>query len=431
GAGAKNDPDAVAHDYMARVYNTQLLRAKYPHRGDKFGNEYSVMQFKRTGIDMLNGVVTETSVPVLDENGKQVLDKDGKPARRQKTPMEVFSELSEFQTVAVARTRDLQRQLEAITDKNSQAYKDKKQEVQDHIDLSNQKYVNLAQQVTFGQRTLSNYYEDHLKNSVDLYKQLVSGEEIEFEKFTSYDVFGGVRFKGQEFQKAVQDQWIHKIRYMIDTYPSLNFNQTVRVMDQTETNHRHWRKGKDGKTHPGEPAFHEVKLGEAMFGHEMLNRPLFWKRDKLGRAIPIKDQNGKRIKGSYEIDYQKVQDHKQDVWKQWFLMKIAGDLYSHRALHANEPRLNFTYYQKVLESIGRIPKDILQNEFDFKKSHTSEYFFNESDMAWLKNKARVETFDLYYKAILKDLFIDDKPEEGIGLVLALSLAMKAIVANKI
>jgi len=204
-------------------------------------------------------------------------------------------------------------------------------------------------------------------------------------------------------------------------------------MDQAKTNDLHWRKKdpKTGKARKGEPVYHEVKLGEAMFGHEMLNRAEFWKRDKHGKPINLKDNRGRKMKGKYEIDYQKVQDDKQLVWKQWFMMKIATDLYDHRAFHANEPRFNFTYYQQVIESLERIPGDILQDEHSMKDTVVNKHFFSKSDMKWLRNTARVENFDLYWKAFFKDVFLNDKPEEGIGLLLALSLAMKAIVEQKV
>jgi len=435
GAGAKNDPDGIGHDWMTRVYQTQLMRQKYPHRGDKFGNEFTMMQFKRTGIDALNAIVTEAPTEERDEQGRVIykIDKDSgekKPINRQKTIMEVMVELSDFKTTAVKKLRVLEKELEDLTlndSNNTVAIQAKKKEIEDHNKSSDQNYQNLAQQMSFGQRTLSNYWEDHLHYGMDLYRQLVSAEEIPFEKFTEYTPFGGVRFKQAEFSAEIQDKWIHKIRYMIDTYPSLNFNQTVRVLDQTETSSRHW--GPDHRSL--EPAYHEVKLGEAMFGHEMLNRAEFWKRDDHGNPVNMRDKKGRKIKGMYEIDYQRVQDEKQLVWKQWFMMKVAGDLYAHRALHANEPRFNLTYYQNVVESIGRIPGNILQNEYSIKDTHVNKYFFNKADIAWLKKTATVENFDLYWRAMLKDVFMDDKPEEGIGLILALSLAMKAIIEQKV
>ncbi len=425
GAGAKNDADAVGHDWMQRVYNTQLMRQKYPHRGDKFGNEHNIMQFKRTGVDALNAIVTEAYTEELDDEGKPIKGKDGKLKTRNKTIMEVMRELSAFKTASANRLKELEMELIGL-DPASAEYREKKQNIKKISAEDNQIYQDKAQDMSFGQRTLSNYWEDHLKFGIDLYKQLVESKEIAFEKFTDYNVFGGVRFKQAEFQQEIQDTWIHKIRYMIDTYPSLNFNQTVRVMDQTETTKRHY-----GEHRLQEPAYHEVKLGEAMFGHEMLNRAEFWKRDKHDKPINLIDSKGRKIKGKYEIDYQKVQDNKQQVWKQWFMMKVATDLFAHRALHANEPRFNFTYYQNAVEAIGRIPGDIMQDEFNMKQTDVTKYFFNKSDIAWLRKTGRVQNFDLYWKAMVKDVLLDDKPEEGIGIFSALALAMKAIVRDKV
>ena len=432
GAVAKNDPDGIGHDWMARVYNTQLMREKYPFRGDMFGNDLTFMQFKKVGVDPFNAIVTEAPVYKTDENGRVLLDKDGLPIQlRKKTIMEVLQELSDMKTTSAMWTRELEAEYAQLNPDSQQA-KVLKKKIEDHKKESDKAYQNKAQQVTFGQRVLSNYWEDHLSMGMELYKQIVEAKEIPFEKFTEYTPFGGVRFKGAEFQEAVQKEWIHKIRYMIDTYPSLNFNMKVRVMDQTATSRRHWKGDMpDDKPRTGEPIYHEVTLGEAMFGHEMLNIPEFWKLDKHGKPINLRDSRGRKMKGKYEIDYEKVQKNKQQVWKQWFMMKVGADLYTHRALHANEPRFNISYYQNVVETLGRMSKVIEQNEYSMKDSHTTENFFNKQDMAWLKKLATVESFDLYWRAILKDVFMDDDPEKGIGLLLALSLAMKGIISDKV
>jgi hypothetical protein len=424
GALAKNDPDAVGHDWMARVYNTQLMRQKYPHRGDKFGNEFNMMQFKRTGMDVLNGIVTEAP--------HHYIDSEGNKKYRNKTPMEVMIELSEFRTIFTKKLREYEYELQAIDPSNAEERARKQKQIDDFKTESNKRYQNMSQQMSFNQRTLSNYWEDHLSFGIDLYKELVSSEEIPFEKFTDYTPFGGVRFKTEEFQKEIQDKWIHKIRYMIETYPSINLNQKIRILDQTATNDRHWHED-DGHGHHRnmQPVYHEVTMGEAMFGHEMLNRPQFWKMDDRGKPIHLRDRNGKKIKGKYVIDWEKVQDQKQAVWKQWFMMKLAGDFYSHRALHANDVRYNLTYYQNAVEAIGRIAGDLMQDEFGMKDTVSHEAFFNKQDIAWLKRMARIESFDLYWRAVLKDIFTDDKPEEGIGLLLALSIAMKGIIADKV
>ncbi len=431
GAAAKNDPDSIAHDYMAKIYNTQLLREKYPHRGDKLGNELTMNLIKRTGVDILNAVVTEAQTPELDSEGKVIYKtKDdranNRPVMRDKTPMELFVELSEFRTIAASEIRLMRDKLMGMT-RGTEEWKRQKDLVDAYEQQSEQKYQNIASQISIRQRVLSNYYEDHLRYASDIFKQVMNADEIGFDKFTDYNVFGGVRFKQAEFQKEVQDTWIHKIRYMLDTYSSLNFNQTVRVLDQKETSRRHWDDHRES-----EPAFHDVPLGEALFGHEMLNIPKFWKRDDKGRPINLRDNKGRKMKGLYEIDYLKVQENKQDVWKQWFMIKVAADLRSHKMLHGNDVRYNFTYYQNVIESLGRIPGNILQDEYKMKDTVVNERFFTKANIAWLREKAGVTNFNLYMGAILKDLILEeDKPEEGIGLLLALSLAMKAIVRDKV
>ena len=440
GAGAKNDPDAVGHDWMGRPYHTELFRAKYTYKGDKQGNKLTTPIFKSTVVDILNAIATEAYTPVLDEHGRKTYKseedkKKDKPIMRSKTPMEVMAELSELRTISAKAIKEKERELEAIPKENQAEREAKIREIKEFSSEANQIYQDRAQDMSFTQQTLTQYRLDHLEYGMDMYKYLVDNEEIEWEKFTDYNIYGGVRFKQEEFAKVVQSELIHKVRYMFENFGSLNYNQIVRVMDQTKTHERHFKKHDpdDHDKHRNvEPVFKDVRLGEAMFGHEMLNRAEFWKRDDKGKPINMVDRKGRKMKGLYEIDYQKVQDNKQALWKQWVMTKIAADLYSHRALHEDDIRFNFTYYQQAIEALGRIPGNLDQDQYKFKDTHVKEFFFNKADIAWIREKSNATNFSLYAGAFFKDVLLeDDKSDEGIGILLALSLAMKAIVRDKV
>ncbi len=106
-------------------------------------------------------------------------------------------------------------------------------------------------------------------------------------------------------------------------------------------------------------------LGEAMIGHEVLDIPEFRRRVKdVGpREWQELKKRGYRKRGKYiirpdgkhDIDYDRVQENKPMVWKQWLLMKIAADLWSHIDRHSTDSRFTLAHYDDIVDAIKSLP----------------------------------------------------------------------------
>lgn len=416
GGEARNDTKGRAHSYLSKLFNTRIWRRKTIDRGDALGNRQTLEQIKATAVDPMRGILTLSEAPLLDENGIPKKDSKGKLIMQRKPVIQVMQELNQVASSSYSRRRVLQKEADEAAAKGDRDTQAQRQADIAQLDLEiSERYQNKAGELEFKQIALQNYREDHLSMGHDLYNLIKGGEEIEWEKFTRYDMFAGAHFKTEEFQKEVQEKMLHKIRYLLETYPDLNFNMIVRTLDQAATFAK------------GEPVYRDMTIAEMMFGHGMLNRADFWARDSKNKPIPVYDNKGKRIKGVFEIDYDKVNEKPQLIWKQWFMTKIAADLLRHRKLYLHDERFNFTYYQNAVNALIKIPGKIMSDEYGLQRVIETEPFFSKADIAWLRREAKVETFDLYWKAGASDLLKPKDPEEGIGLFLGLSLLMRTIV----
>lgn len=430
GAGARNDTTAQGYDGMTKMHLAEVYRDKMLNKnGDEAGNPYTIHQFKIFAMDPFNAIVTESFENVKDENGKIKMKKDGHghwvPVTRKKVAMEVLREMNHTSAAYAAQLKKLEGEYAAIKE-DGPAKKAKLAELIAFKKKKSEKYLNKAGELTFQNRAMSNYYDDHLMRAHEIWKVVMSAGEVTMDKYVRYDAYGGVHFNRAEFQKDVQHTIIHPIRYFLNTYPDVKYNQKFRMLDQAATIRQH------------KPVYREMTLGEAMFGHDLLNREAFWKKDDKGKPIN-KVINGHKLKGVYEIDYDKVEANKILVWKQWFMTKLAADLWSHRDFHSTDTRYDLNYYKNIVEAIASIPGGFTDDdqahgqaglqgdEFSIRDQAIIRRFFDKKDMAWFKKTARVENFDLYFRAVFKDILLEDEKEEGIGLMLALSLFTRQIV----
>jgi hypothetical protein len=412
GAAAKNDVTGAGYDFGTKIGHFQTYRTKAVGNADRHGNRYTIPQFKMLTVDVLRGIATNSAKKSTRR------DEKGEPVYDQKTPLEVMHEMQRLMSGYNLGLKKLERELEGINREDKSAMEAKKQKIREFKGKMAQAYQDKAGELEFRQKALSNYYDDHLSAAQKVYDMILKAEEVEMEKYVTYEAWGGVSFNREKFQEEVQDNMIHTMRYFIKTYPDINYNMRIKTLDQTAS----MREKK--------PVHREMALGEAMFGHELLNREQFWKRDpKTGKPINKLDGKGRKMKGIYKIDYDKLMtdDGKKALWKQFFMTKLAADLWAHRSYHSSDQRFDLNYYNNVIKAIESIPAGITGDEYDMRKQISTKNFFDKQDMAWFKKNAKIENYDLFLRAFFKDILLPDEKEEGIGLVLALSIFSRAII----
>lgn len=421
GGGARNDTTASGYDYFNKMHYFQTYRDKMVNKnGDAAGNPYTIPQFKMLAVDAPNAITTISEKiigykPKKDANGNVI---GQEPIYQSKTILEVMKEMGELTAGYTLRLKQLEEDIKD-TPKGPEKTR-KKEELERFKKEMDQTIQNKAAEYEFTQRSFSNYYDDHVMRAQKTWELIMKAKEVEMEKYVQYDAWGGVSFQREKFQEDVQDNMIHHIRYFINTYPDLNYNMTIRTMDQVATIRNANKKPPEG------PVFREMALGEAMFGHELLNREQFWLRDENGKPINMR-KNGRKMKGMYEIDYDKVNENKVLLWKQWFATKLAADLWSHRAFHSSDNRFDLNYYNSVIKAIESLPGALHADEYNLRQQAVSKNFFDKGDMQWFKKICKTENYDLFVRAFFKDMLLPDERQEGIGLLLALSLATRAIV----
>ncbi len=396
GGAAKNDTKAQGYDYAKKWMDTEAYRRKMASvkRGNGAGNFHTVPMFKSVMVDLMRAMnVTEAYAEVKDQLGNTVYkqDKDGKrkAVTRKKTPLEIFQEIN----TEKARQKEGRRELEQAFEQAPENEKRKRQKALDDYDVRMAKVSSqIAGQLVFKENAMRDYAINHVSKSYLIYEQIMSAKEINFEKFTKYDTFRGITFDRSEFQKELQAGLLHPIRYLFQNYGDLNYNMPVRYNKF---------KGREGDEDKYE--FETMPLGEAMFGYELLNIPEF--------RMNKKDKNGKDIKGRYEkdpstgryvIDYNKVQNDKSTLYKQWVLMKLGADLWTHIDRHSTDPSYNVSYYFNVLDALATIPGEVYGDDEKMRNVLVAKSYFSKKQIRWLRQMSGTTNYRLFWKAMLDD-----------------------------
>ena len=384
GAGAKNDvPGVAAFDAQTKWLNTEAYRRKMATqaRGGAFGNPFTVSMFRAVGVDMMRALRVENGY-TYDEHGN----------KRRLTPLEVMERMREVSAGYEQARKELQGQIETATGADKQRLL---QELNDLDELEKIDFKQVAGQLEFSQNSLQNYAANHVARAKVIYEQIMGAHEITFDKFVTYDsLVRGVSFNRAEFQKQVQEGFLKPLRYLYETYGDLNFEMKVRapVFKGRKDDKDIW----EYKTMP---------LGEMIFGYEILNIPEFRKKNKAGKA--------KKKNGRYEIDYAKVQKNQTLAWKQWALMKIGADLWSHIDRHGTDPAYDMAHYFDVLEAIETIPGEVWGDDKKMKNMRVVTPFFSHSQMKWLKKMSGTTTMELFTRGIFSDIFADKHRKGGL------------------
>lgn len=414
GAAARADlPVLAAYDGAVPLYNTEAYRRKMAtvSRGGSTGNIFTIPMFKKVVVDLFNGIPVETAeveYTYFDEHGKQ------QKGKRRKTPFEVMMEMTQKYSEEEGKRIDLEKRikadeqrLESLSGPQREALRHEiealREEYRKFEDRERDVYKVIAEQISFDENTLRDYSKNHLANGAKLYEQVFGAHEIDFDKFTSYDnIFRGVSFNTAEFQKNVKENFLKPLRYLYSTYDSINMNMNVRAPVF---------RGRTGDTDHWE--FEDMPLGKAIFGHQILDIPEFrmsskvpkseWEQGWKKRGKYIIDEEGKHV-----IDYNKVQGNKVLAYKQWALMKLGADLWTHITRHSTDPAYSMEHYMSVIEAIETIAGEVMGDETDMRGIRAVKPYFDHHQMQWLKRMSGTTTFKLFHRQLLSDLFIGDK-----------------------
>ena len=316
---------------------------------------------------------------------------------RELVPMEIFLKMRTLSKQYESKVRDLKKQI-------SEADGDEKKRLDQELirieDEEKNAYKMVASKLVFKQDAMRNYAQNIIGRAKVVYEQVMSGQEIDFDKFCKYDgFFRGVSFDRAEWQKALQGSLVTPLRYLFEANGATQLNAMTRAPDE---------KGE----------WVDMTVGEAMMGHQILDIPTF--RTLKTDVTPdewkaLKDQGyrtrGKWIiqpNGKYKINYDRVQNNKRTVWKQWMLMKLGGDLWQHVTRHSTDPAFDMHHYLQILEAIEKLPTALAGDEYDMQGVRITDTFFTHHQMQWLKRISGTTNMQLFNRQFWADIAQGDK-----------------------
>ncbi|MGH7204459.1 MAG: hypothetical protein ACREHC_08505 [Candidatus Levyibacteriota bacterium] len=399
GAAAKNDVNAAGFDAQSKWMRTEAYRRKMAtnERGGGFGNPYTVPMFKQVLVDVFRGT-NVVNAYTYDKNGAKI---------RNLTPLEVMTNMQAITGKYEKERERIKGALEKAT--TEEAKKEAKQQLSDLDELEKVDYKLMAGKLEFDDNALKQYALDHVNRARTIYDQIMTAHEIDFDKFTVYDsAMRGVSFKRAEFQAAVQKEFLTHLRYLLASYDKLNFNMDVRSQVFVKRD----EKGKDVWKYETMP------LGQAIFGHQILDIHEFRKTGKLTEEDRAKGyrKSGRYLKdkdGKYVIDYDKVQDNKTLAWKQWALMKLGADMWTHIDRHSRDPAYGLAHYIDIIEALESIPGEVFGDETNMRGGRVIKPFFSHAQIKWMRKMSGTTDLKLFTKAILTDIFQSKHRKEGL------------------
>jgi hypothetical protein len=375
GGMARNDigtndkgPSPSVHDKMSELINMNANRMKYAQgEGKPYGNLQTIGKHLAAAVLPMLGIVTQQEVHVRDENGNEILKKDGKPLMRRKSVLQVFEDLHNLRVKQTERIKRMNQQLEARgLDKDSDEYKALKTQIVEEENAHNRKYQEVVtRDATFRENAHREFTQVHLKPGHEWMKRVMSGKGIDLNDYNNYDAFGGVTVNREKFIKTVQSELIGTVRDMVRKYKWMNFNEDIRAPFYNPVT---------GKTE-----FRNCKLGMTQFGYDVLNREEFWKRDKNGNVI--------KRHGLAEIDFNKVEENRLLLMKQVFMTELAADFYNHQLNNSGDLRFKQAYYLNFIDALKTISGKLVVNELAKHGIKVTEDFINKKDLQWLQARA--------------------------------------------
>lgn len=407
GAAAKNNfPGVSGHLAETKWQHTAGYRAKYAGYSGG-GNQYTIRMFPQLMRPLLEEILVENDFAdyhYYDEKKGEMVTQ-----HRNKTPMEILMDMNEVSMKHDEKRKDLQSQLKAAIEANNENEEKRLIRALNYLDeVTKNDYKILAGKLEFNEHAMRYFAQNVIGRAKVVYETIMGAHEINFEKFTKYDsIFRGVSFDRAEWQKAIQGGMVTPLRYLFQANGAIQYNMIVRSPVYTRQ--------EDGKY---KWVFKDVPLGEAMFGHQILDIPEFRTKradltDEEWRSLKAEGYRRRgqyilRPDGKHRINYDKVQDNQSLAYKQWMLMKIGADLWSHIDRHSTDPAYNMEHYLSILEAIENLPGDIEGNEFEMRKARIPKGFFSHHQMKWLKKISGTTTTKLFTRQFAADLFVGDQ-----------------------
>lgn len=405
GVAAKNNwPGVSGHLAETKWLHTRMYRDKYIGYGGG-GNPYTVHMFKKLGLPLLESILLDTDYAEYIST----YNSDGTPVykKRKLTPMEVIRQMNE-----VSQKWEKQRvKLEdALREATSESERKRIQLQLDMVDdYAKNAYKESASRLVFVDDAMKNWAQNIVGRAKVVYDTVMGGNEINFEDFIKYDgVFRGVSFERDKWQKAIQGGLITPLRYLIEANGASQFNMVVRDTVYA---------GKDDKG-KSKWEMKEMYLGEAVFGHQILDIPEFRKtrqdvsseewEDLKSKGFTLNGKEIVRPDGLNLIDYNKVQENKTLAYKQWILMKFAGDLWTHIDMHSTDPAFGMEHYMNVLDAIAQLPGSLLGDQTNVKNAKIVDTFFSKEQMKWLKQISGTTTGRMFMRHFFMDIVTGDK-----------------------
>jgi len=411
GISAYNDIDANAPNSMTKFLRTAQYRLKMAtsERGGPAGNPTSVFLFKQMLVPFFSGFTTTTKSKERGGN---------------KTPGEVLHEIQKKQVINQEVVKKLELELAALEGKNGEGkttheWHAKKYEIDTVKKKLAMEYRDQAGQLAFDNDAMRDYAANHFDRAWKLYEQVSGAKEIDFAKFTTTDAYGHQTFQKDAFQKEVQKEYLTHIRYMISTYGELDYTMPFRAPKLVPDPKKPMQWKTEWETMP---------LGQALFGHELLNRKEFWQEKEQGGWAY--DENGRHV-----IDYKKVQKDKITLWKNWAGMKLSADLKRHlkrsmRDRSVYDKNYHYTYYLNVVNALESIPGAIMGDEYNMSGVSIPKSFFSKEDMRIIKQKAGIGTTWFWTRATYDALRGKDEKDHGWGFSAAFALIASEVIAVK-
>lgn len=421
GATARgNFPAVSGHKAETRYFYTDAYRLKYMGFGGA-GAYATIHMFPQTSLPFFEGIILENKFDTYsyyDEKKGQMVTK-----KRHWTPMELMQKLNSTNNAFEARRKALRDKLEQTDSK------DEKDRIMRQIAEVDEEAKNLTKQnalhFAFNQNAMREWAKNLHGRGADLYDQLMKGTETAFDKFTVYDgIFRGPSFKQDEWQDALQTKYITPLRYLFEANGATQLNAR-----------QHFPEYK-GQDKDGNPIWEwrEMYVGERMLGHQVVDIPTFrMRRRDLTEAkwIEMRRQGYKekgkyvvRPDGRYMINYDRVQDNKKMVYKQWLLTKIAGDLHHHISRHTTDPQYSLEHFESIIKAIEELPGNLLGNQYDLRGNLVTKPFFSHEQIAWLRKVSGANT--KWRTEWWKALVMGDPHKKGGGIGESTNLIIGAI-----
>lgn len=369
GAGWRNDLAANANDAAVKPGKLREYREKQAQgrRGGALGNPYNIFMFKSSLVDYLAAARSEELMK--DENGNPLLDHNEKRHH--------YSLLQ------------LMEMMEKAGKEGGMTGEEKDEKVKE-----------LGKRLRPVDSSMRDYATNHMMRAFKIYDEILSSNEIDFNKFTETDALGNIRINRQAFEKEVKDGFLKTMRYCYSTFNQLDFSKTIRVQNQ------------GGK-------WENQPMALSLFGRELLDVKEFWKRDYEKDAngkivmVPGKDHHGHPTEEKvpkeigiheHEIDYSRVNENKEYLWKMVALGRLATDIYAHREHFSTDKRMSRMYYRHMIEALETIPGIVDGNEDAFRQTKKSGHFFDHEQIKWLRQKATITEGALMTEQVTKDVF---------------------------